>query len=122
MITNVAGALLPLPRHFGPNTNAARSTESEAESLVAGACTMRDLYVQWNANAVGSTTTFTVRLNGADTALSCSIASGGSSCNNTGSTAAVAAGDRIVARVTGPSTLPTAISGALILQMAWRCN
>ncbi|MBL8175585.1 MAG: collagen-like protein [Bryobacterales bacterium] len=122
MITNVAGSLLPLPRHFGPNTNAARSTESEAQSLMPVGCTMRDLYVQWNANAAGSTTTFTVRVNSADTALTCSIASGDSSCTNTSSTAAAAAGDMVVMRVTGPSTLPTAISGALVIQMSWRCQ
>lgn len=121
-ITNIAGALLSLPRHFGPNTNASRSLESEAETLMPVTCTMRDLFVQWNANAAGSTTTFTVRVNGADSSLACAIASGGTSCNDTSSTAAVAAGDRVVMRVTGPSTLPTAISGALAINMSWRCN
>lgn len=121
-ITNIAGALLSLPRHFGPNTNAARNTETEAETILPAGCTMRDLYVWWNANAAGSSTTFTVRLNQSDTALSCSIASGGSSCNNTTSTVTALAGDHTVVRVTGPATLPTAISGALSIQIAWRCS
>ena len=121
-ITNIAGALLSLPRNFGPNTNAARNTETEAQTMMPVDCTMSRLYVKWNANAAGSTTSFTVRVNGSDTALYCSIASGGESCSNTFSTVPVSAGDLVVLQVSGPSTLPTAISGALSIQVAWRCS
>jgi hypothetical protein len=85
------------------------------------ACTMRDLYVSWNASPT-SATTFTVRVNAADTALACTISTSGTACNNTVSLVAVVAGDKIVLRVTGPATLPTATSGALAIQGSWRCN
>ncbi len=119
-ITSIGAQGSALPRHFGPNTNVARTVETEAETLMPMSCTMRDLFISWNGGSAGSATTFTVRLNQADTALSCTIPDGGSACSNTGSTASVSAGDKIVLRVTGGSLPGTPTP--LILQGSWRCN
>lgn len=119
-ITSIGAQGSALPRHFGPNTNVARTIETEAETLVPMTCTMRDLFITWNGGSAGFATTFTVRLNQADTALSCTIPDGGSACSNTGSTASVSAGDKIVLRVTGGSLPGT--PAPLILQGSWRCN
>jgi hypothetical protein len=63
--------------------------------------TVRRLYARVQSAAGGSRTwTFTLRRNGTSTALTCTIGSGATTCNNTANTVAFNAGDLITVQVT----------------------
>jgi len=121
-MTNILGTGSSLPRYYVPNASIVRTAESEAEAIVPLSCTLKDLYVSWNAASAGFNTSFTVRVNGAATSLTCSIPDNGSSCVNTSSTASITAGQRMSLEIGGSGSLPAATSGALIIRTAWRCE
>lgn len=64
-----------------------------AEIPTAG--TISSLYVRLDANMATSSQVFTLYLNGAPTALTCTVASGAATANDTTHTITIAAGDRV---------------------------
>ena len=73
---------------------AVSTTEPVGYMLASAACTVTKLYVKNDANMSTDTLTYTLRVNGVDSALTLVIGTGTSSGNATGSVA-VAAGDRL---------------------------
>ncbi len=71
--------------------------------------------MQSNAPASGQTFAFTVRVNGADTALTCTITGVGTTCNDTTHTAACTAGQTYSVKSITSATSGTAtgISGGM---------
>lgn len=73
-----------------------RTTEAEAESLVASAGTMQNAYAELTAApGVGNTVTCTLRKNGADTTIVVTFSGTATQANDTTHTVTVAAGDRL---------------------------
>jgi hypothetical protein len=70
--------------------------------------TLSRLYAH-HASSTSQAVTYTVRVNGSPTALTCEIAGGATSANLTEGTVAVNAGDRVSISVQASSTSPTAI-------------
>ena len=121
ILINAAGSNgLSLPRYLSPGN--IRVVESGSSMLMPAACTIRNLYVSWNASPAGSTTGFWFMKNGITTLMQCAIANGGSSCSDTFNTVSLAAGDTISVQVSGPASLPAAISGALSVKISMQCN
>lgn len=89
----------------------ANATEGNAQIAMPFACTVSDLYVRITAavGGSGSSQTFTVRKNGAATAITCTISgAAGQSGSDTANSVAFAAGD-LFSIESNPSTgtLPT---------------
>lgn len=90
-----------------PGSLGASLTVSEAQGQFAARLTgtLSALRVNTTGGNAGSTTTFTVRKNGADTVVTCQIASGASSGSDLAHTVAVTAGDLISISVATGTTL-----------------
>lgn len=71
------------------------ATENNGVAVVARAFTLHSLYVQQGAALAVADVTFTVRINGVNTAATVTILAGATSGNITGLSIAVAAGDRL---------------------------
>ncbi|MCB0355177.1 MAG: collagen-like protein [Bdellovibrionales bacterium] len=68
-------------------------TESAVVYMLPRTCTLSDLRVDLTGTTVSRTTT--VRINGSNTSLSCSVTTGSPTCSNTGSTVLATAGSKI---------------------------
>lgn len=80
-------------------TNEAVYAEARAQMIMPTACTAKNLYVRNSSIADYPNTTVTVRVNGSDTALSCSQTSGnGPTCSNVSDAITINAGDRVSMR------------------------
>ncbi len=77
------------------------TTESTAQLIAPGSCTASGLRVDLSGTSFDRT--ITLRVNGSNTALSCSLTTGTPTCTNTGSTVSISAGDYIDYSVTGGS-------------------
>jgi len=62
--------------------------------------TIKNLYIRHNTPGVGSTITYTVRINNVATSLSVGLAASGTDANNTANSAAVSVGDLIDIQIT----------------------
>jgi hypothetical protein len=111
----IGGAALDIKRAnttyvglFGSPTGSASTTESLVQ-LPLQAGTISHLYIKLSANqAVASATyTFHVRLNGANTGISCVISTGQSSCSDTTNSVAVTDGDQLSVSSVPSVTQPT---------------
>lgn len=72
------------------------TTELSAKGITPIAGTAKQLYAWCSANATaGTSRTLTLRVNGADTALTCTIGAGAATCNDTSDTVALAAHDLV---------------------------
>jgi hypothetical protein len=82
---------------FNPPAEVANTNESivQHEMTVGGTLSQLRIRLEANNAPASSSHTFVVRRNGVDTAVTCQIGSGSSSCSNSTSTAAFAAGDLI---------------------------
>jgi hypothetical protein len=78
-------------------------SEARTEMVMPIDCLARNLYVRNNSLASSGylSTTAMLRLNGADTALTCTQTDPTKTCNNTANAVAVVAGDRIAMRFNG---------------------
>jgi hypothetical protein len=80
--------------------HASGSTEASVQYPVPAAGTVQRLYARVEAAPGGSRSwVFTLRKNGASTALTCTIGSAATTCNNTTNTVAFAPGDLITVHV-----------------------
>lgn len=77
------------------------STESTVVMPAPLTCTMSNLRVNMAGTTVSRT--FTLRINGSNTSLSCSITTGSPTCSNTGSTVSVTVGDLLGYSISGGS-------------------
>lgn len=88
------------------------ATEAPARGVVAAAGTISRIYARRNtAPGAGTSVTYTVRVNGVDSDVSCTISDTGQTANDTG-TATFAAGDTLTFGVT-VSGSPAASTGAI---------
>lgn len=87
------------------------ATELNVQNIMPAAGTIKNFFgsVQITPGA-GTSWTLTVRNNGANTAVTCTIMSAGPSCSDTTNTAVFVAGDLISIRITS-SGAPTAAPG-----------
>jgi hypothetical protein len=77
-------------------TTSPTATETDSQIVAGFACTAKQIYVNTVAAALATDTqAITMRINGADSALTCTVAASGSTCNLTGQSVAVAATDKI---------------------------
>lgn len=78
--------------------------------------TFNGLFVKTESNVGGSgqTATYTLRKNGVDTAITCQIASGASSANDTAHSVSYSQGDLIAIKVVNSATTGTVVSSATI--------
>jgi hypothetical protein len=82
-------------------SGAADSTEVFLHVTKAGK--LSNLYVKGTSNAAGGSVTVTVRVAGADTALTCTVASGAATANDTSNTVSVTAGQTVSVKCLGNS-------------------
>jgi len=71
------------------------ATEAQIEQNVPAAGTVKNFYVRADSAVGGTSIKYTVRKNGADTAVTCTMTSAQSTCSDTTNSVAFAAGDRI---------------------------
>jgi hypothetical protein len=84
------------PNNFmGMFTDISVIPEASVQMNMAAAGTVENFYVRAQGSIGAGTITFTIRKNGADTAVGCTMTSGQSSCSDTADTVAFAAGDLI---------------------------
>lgn len=95
---------------FGSQT----ATESRAQIVMNGSFTLRRLYVKATA-AVAAAMVVTVRLNGANTALTATVALSGTAASDTSNTVAVVANDLVSVRVTFASNPSAGVAVSLEL-------
>ena len=81
------------PVSAGDGSTSWKATEAPVEEIVGSAGTFKNLYVEVTALASGQTATFTLRVNGADTALTLTITGTTTTGSDTTHTVTVAAGD-----------------------------
>ena len=100
----------------GYNTNSTAEGRSLTPSPIN--CTAQKLYVIDSATPSSSTLTITLRVNAADTTLTCSIATGGATtCNDTSHTVSVVAGDGLsIKYVNGAGTGSGYLNGTIVCQ------
>jgi hypothetical protein len=105
-LTGFNGLLSPA---FGSATgaSAATTTESSVETLSpARDLSAKNLAVRTSsAPGVGESVTVTLRDDGADTALACTVSAAATTCTNTGSTVTIGAGSALSLEVTAPATV-----------------
>lgn len=86
------------------------STYSRVSMPAPQACTLKNLFVLMGAaQPAGGTLVITAFVNGADTALTCAVSAGGTTCNDTTHTVSIAQGDLVAVHAannsgTGAST------------------
>jgi len=107
---NLAGSAV----RYVPMFNAGRFTnESDAQQIVPVGGSLSRLYVRLNGSpGSGDSYTFTVRRNGADTSLSCTISGSATDCSDTADSVQLQAGD-LIAIAAVPTSSPTG------RQMSW---
>ena len=95
----------------GTNFNVTPDTEVKGQQIIAASGSMKSLYIQTSAApGAAKSYAFTVRKNGADTALTCTISgASATTCNDTTHTISVAAGDLLVLAAV-PTGTPTGVS------------
>ena len=71
------------------------TTESQFQQNMPAAGTVRNLYVRADGAVGGTSISYTVRKNGADTAVTCTMTSAQSTCSNTANSVGFSAGDLI---------------------------
>lgn len=93
--------------------NAELGTELAVQQIIPAAGTLQNFYVFVQAApAAGRSWTLTVRKNGADTAVTCTIPGFNSqSCSDTTHTVSFAAGDLIAVHVTASAPAPAGTPG-----------
>lgn len=92
-------------------TTSLTATESQREAPAPTGGTFSDLRViVGSAPGAGTSYTFTLRKNGADTAVTCAIADSATNCSDTANSVAVVAGDLLSLEITpsGAAATPTA--------------
>ena len=92
---------------FATNLNA---NEAIVQNIIPAAGTVKNFFaLVETAPQAGRTWTFTVRKNGADTAVTCTIAGDGvlRTCSDTVNTAAFVSGDLIAIRISASLLAPT---------------
>jgi len=98
----------------GPAPTAGNNTSGRNDGLASSAGTIKNLRVRVNTApglaASGKSWTFTVRLNEADSIVTCTISETATSCSDTTNTVAIAAGDRLDMSV-NPAATPTTTDG-----------
>jgi hypothetical protein len=98
------------------------TTEAAADTLMPVACTFNRMEIQFRQADVAHAYTFTLRVNGADTAVTCSLSSSTSgtvSCSDSTHTAAVSANDLVdieIVDTTGGTTPSAQILFGLVCQ------
>lgn len=91
--------------YIAPEGNTGFGTSAPAnEILISEAGTLSNLYVTLGAALASGTRSFTLRVNGVNSALTCTISAGGTAASDTSNSVAVNAGDRLVI-VTGGSAV-----------------
>ena len=87
------------PNGFIGNAN---DNEAYVNSLSPITCSAKNLYIKTDANAT-SNITATLRKNGSNTALTCTVSSGSASCSDTSNAVSLTAGDKISLQFTSGS-------------------
>lgn len=87
-------------------------TEANVEDIVPAAGTVKNFYFVIDTTpASGRSWTLTVRKNGADTAVTCTINNPNTSCSDTTHSVAFAAGDFIAVAITASTPAPGGVPG-----------
>lgn len=103
--------------YLGFGGNGMEVTEANAQSVMSSSGTIKKLYVKTLTTVGGSgqTSTFTVRKNGVDTAITCQISSGASSANDIAHSVSYVAGDLVCTKVVNSATTGTVTSNVTVL-------
>jgi parallel beta-helix repeat protein len=92
-------------------TNSASAVESNITGRAPYAGTFKNLYLDLNtAPGSGQTSTFTLRVNGVDTAITCQASGSAVTASDTTHTVSVAAGDKWSIKIVGSATAAAAIA------------
>ena len=98
--------------HVPKAFSGATTTEAEAQVPWPVAQTISNFRVRTSANIpTGQTAVFTVRKDGVNTAVTCSISAGANTCSDTSNTVAVAAGDLVTVGHTCSGGVTPVVSG-----------
>ena len=97
----------------------ATAVESDIEMLSPNASlTAKDLAVKTSAApGLGNTVTVTVRAEGADTSVTCTVSGLGTTCSNSSASATVNAGSRVLLKLTSTGTITP-----LSVLVGWQAN
>lgn len=116
----IGNALLNTPStvYYGIAGNCvANTTEGSSEQVCAATGTVSSLYVSLGtAPGAGKTRTFTLRKNGVDTALTCSISETSTTGNDTSNSVSVTAGDILTIGVTSTAASTNAGTASFSLK------
>ena len=101
---------------FGGNGGTVPTTEAGSEEVSSINGTLKDMYIQLGtAPGAGKSRTFVVRVNGADTALTCTISDTATTGNFTGGTVALAEGDLVDIKCSQTGTAATTANNMISL-------
>jgi hypothetical protein len=118
---NLYGGVTPGTKFAGVATiSTASPTEADAETLSpAASMTAQNLSVRTTAApGAGVSVTVTLRVEGADTTLSCTVTGTATTCSNTSATVAVAAGSRLAFEISSADPVVPAMS----LLVGWEAS
>lgn len=118
-VTLPTGAVQYFPPGYSATTSTA--TEGDVPTVCSTAGTIDSLYVKLSGapgtGGSGKSYTFTLRKNGVDTALTCTITDTATTGNDTGHSVSFAAGDILTIGVT-PANTPTARNASLVMRFS----
>lgn len=134
-VVTASPSVAPTPINFGASAAAAATTvaflrpgyvgaaadTTEVFMVMPIACKLSNLYVFGTGNSTGGTTTVTVRKNGVDQALTCTVSSGAATANDTTHSVTFAAGDRLSIKIvsnSGVSPVMTQPSACVMMTQA----
>lgn len=88
----------------GYSSGAAPTNEAVSYFIAPTEWRLRNLYIRHDTTMTSDTVTYTVRVNGVDTSITCAVANNTTTNNDTAHTAAVSAGDRVSIKSVQSST------------------
>jgi len=96
------------------NYGAIQSIESAGVTLAGSAFTVTEIRVRHGGQQWATAVTYTLRINGVDTAVTCTVASSGTTASASGFSVAVAKGDRLSVKVVEASAVAASNADARV--------
>ncbi len=111
---NASTAADTTARYLRPGYSSAAADTTEVKLRAPAAGRISGLYVQSSAATAGDTTVVTVRKNGSDQALACTVAAAGTQAADATNSFTVAAGDAISVKVVSGASIATGLTNPIV--------
>lgn len=111
---NASTAADTTARYLRPFFSSAAADTTEVKIRVPAAGRVSGLYVQSSSATAGDTTVITVRKNGSDTALTCTVAAAGTQAADATNSFTVVAGDAISVKVVSGASIATGLTNPTV--------